>query len=549
MYIMGKSRTKHARYMTDSITSNQSAEPDSTLQRLSAALEAGNIKQAHRLKSGFLKYAANSYPRGLTKKFHRLDAKLKELENWQQYATNSKRLELCKKMENLKNHNEIHPDEKAKAIQELQQQWRQLGPSDSNEAQKLWKRFKLAGDLAFSVCATYFSSRRDRREQNLRERNKICDSLSLYLAENDWQSTNWKAVSQIVKTARSEWKRFDDIPHASRKEMNIKFFQVLGSIEDKLKKEQHRNHQLKQGYIQQVQVLLESANNMATTVHEIKNIQHSWKQVGVTDRGTDQKLWAEFRRHCDAIFARRDEEKLQQEQMLAAETEKANELCRKLESLLNDDLQVESFQKVNKSFLSLVTGRKNPAQHRFEQLRNRAYKILISNEKRKDEKALNELIRKVDLCEQLETGTNLEIIKTQWRSKTKLSEELERMLDERYQRAQSGNYHYASMEIAEELCVRMEILAHINSPESSQGIRIKLQVERLDRQLSKGIKENRSKSEQLKDLQIQWYSLGPIQQDANELKKRFIKAGKAIASDHAGSRHDRTPDKVMAESP
>ncbi len=518
--------------MTDSFTANQSAESDAALQKLSAALEAGNIKQAHRIKSNFLKYATESYPREIREKFHLLDVKLKELTDWQQYASNSKRLELCEKMENLKVHNEIHPEEKAKAIQELQNQWRQLGPCDSKEGQKLWQRFKLAGDLAFAICAEYFDSKRDRREQNLQEKIKICDSLSLFLEENDWQEANWKAVSHIVKTARTEWKRFDDIPHATRKDMHNKFFKTLVSIEAKIKEEQDRNHQLKQDYIQQVQCILESDNNMTEMVRAIKNVQNAWKQVGITDRGVDQRLWIEFRKLCDAIFAKRDEEKIHRDQIQAADMQSAEELCRRLESLLNDDLQIKIFQEVNKKFSTLMSGKKHPLRNRFEQLKKQASEILKNGEKRDAEKFLNELIRKADLCKRLETGADVKAVDGQWESETKLTEELELLLNHRFQRAKSGNHNYAEPELAEEICVRIEILAHINSPESSQTIRFKLQVERLDQQLSKGIKDDRSKFDQLKALQIQWYSLGPIQHGGNELKKRFDKAAKAITSNN-----------------
>lgn len=74
----------------------------------------------------------------------------------------------------------------------------------------------------------------------------------------------------------------------------------------------------------------------------------------------------------------------------------------------------------------------------------------------------------------------------------------------------------------------MEILAHISSPESSQGIRMKLQVERLDRQLSKGIKEDRTVVEQLDELQAHWYCMGPIQHGEKEFKKRFDRAESTI---------------------
>jgi hypothetical protein len=314
--------------------------------------------------------------------------------------------------------------------------------------------------------------------------------------------------------------------------MHNKFFKTLVSIEAKIKEEQDRNHQLKQDYIQQVQCLLESNNNMTEMVREIKNVQNAWKQVGITDRGVDQRLWREFRKLCDAIFAKRDEEKIHQNQIQAAEMEKAEELCRRLESLLNDDLQIEIFQELNKNFSALMSGKKHPLKNRFERLKKQAIEILKNSEKREAEKFVNELIRKANLCDQLESGADVEVVDAQWESETKLTGELELLLNDRLQRAKSGNHNYAEPEAAEEICVRMEILAHINSPESSQAIRFKLQVDRLDQQLSKGIKDDRSKIDQLKALQIQWYSLGPIQHSGNDLKKRFDKAAEATTSNN-----------------
>lgn len=517
--------------MTDSCSPDQSAGPGATLQKLGDALEAGNLRQAHRMKTGFLKFARNSYPREVREKFHSLDVRLKELQDWQQYASNAKRLELCEKMEHLKIHHEIHPEEKARAIQELQKLWRQLGPSDSNEGQKHWKRFKLAGDLAFTVCAEYFDTRRDRREQNLQQRNEICDSLSHFLLENDWQDPDWKSVRQIAKAARSEWKRFEDIPHASRKEMHRKFFQTLAQIEDKLKKEQERNHQLKQECIQQVKILIDADENMSTKVREIKNIQNVWKDIGVTDRGIDQKLWLEFRKHCDAVFALRDEEKHQREQIQAAEVEKAEGLCVQLESLLADDsLETATIQGLYQNFTLLAMAGKHPLQRRFARLQERVRKQIKEGEKRQEDNVFYEFKRKVELCEQLETDADPQTIMAQWQGAAKLPEELELLVNKRYQCAQSGICHYAVAEEADEICVRVEMLAHINSPDSSQGVRLRLQVERLDQQLSKGIKENRSKFEQLRALQVQWYSMGPVQHNAGELKTRFDQAVKVITS-------------------
>jgi len=467
--------------MADSYISNPTTDPGVQLQNLYEALEAGNIKQALRLKTSFMKHFSDSYPREIRDKFHLLTEQLRELEDWQHFATNPKREELCKKKESLQRHNEIHPEEKAKAIKELQEMWRQLGPSDSSEGQRLWQRFKRAGDTAFSVCADYFTGKREHRDKNLQERIKICDSLDLYYLRNDWQNTDWKAASQIVKKAKSEWKRFDDVPHRQRKVIHDRFNQVMLPIQIKLKEEEERNHQLKRDLVNEVESLFETNNNISSLVPLVKQIQSSWKKIGITDRGTDQKLWKEFRKICDDVFKKRDEAKCDRELQKAEEAQKAKQR-----------------------------------------------KTLKESAKRNKQDVLTELKRKAELCDLLEKGAAEKSIATQWVGVLDLPQKLAEVINIRFEQAQRGDIQYAKATQIEEICVKMEMLAHISSPESSQGIRMKLQVERLDKQLSKGIKEDRTVVEQLAELQEHWYCMGPIQHGEKEFKMRFDKAESVI---------------------
>ena len=467
--------------MADSYISNPTSDPSTQLQNLGAALEAGNIKQALRLKTSFMKHSSDSYPREIRDKFHLLIEQLRELEDWQHFATNPKRDELCKKMESLQQHNEIHPEEKAKAIKELQEMWRQLGPSDSSEGQRLWKRFKRAGDTAFSVCADYFTGKREHRDKNLQERIKICDSLELYYARNDWQNTDWKAASQIVKKAKSEWKRFDDVPHRQRKEIHDRFNQAMLPIQRKLKEEEDRNHQLKRDLVSEVEILYETNDDISSLVALVKRIQSRWKKVGITDRGTDQKLWKEFRKICDDIFEKRDKENADRELKKAEEAQQAKQR-----------------------------------------------KMLKESAERNKDDVLKELKRKAELCNQLEKGADEKSIATQWVGVLDLPQKYADVINIRFEQALRGDIQYAKATQVDEICVRMEMLAHVSSPESSQGIRMKLQVERLDKKLSKGIREDRTVIEQLEELQEYWYCMGPVQHGEKEFKKRFDKAESAI---------------------
>ncbi|MFT4852508.1 MAG: exonuclease SbcC, partial [Bacteroidia bacterium] len=74
---------------------------------------------------------------------------------------------------------------------------------------------------------------------------------------------------------------------------------------------------------------------------------------------------------------------------------------------------------------------------------------------------------------------------------------------------------------AQALCVRIELLAGLDSPPEAQQRRMQYQVERLKRELSQGIKETRTPDEQLREIQIAWYCLGSLSSGSENLFTRF----------------------------
>ena len=72
----------------------------------------------------------------------------------------------------------------------------------------------------------------------------------------------------------------------------------------------------------------------------------------------------------------------------------------------------------------------------------------------------------------------------------------------------------------ERLCIRLEILAGMDSPPESQQARMAYQVERLNKELSKGQKETRTIAEQIEEIQVLWYS-EVTNKDSQNLSKRF----------------------------
>ncbi|WP_156498322.1 DUF349 domain-containing protein, partial [Oleiphilus sp. HI0079] len=51
------------------------------------------------------------------------------------------------------------------------------------------------------------------------------------------------------------------------------------------------------------------SDDLNAAMQGAKTLQNEWQQVGITEHKKDRALWKAFRKSCDAIFERRDEER------------------------------------------------------------------------------------------------------------------------------------------------------------------------------------------------------------------------------------------------
>ncbi|MFN3238171.1 MAG: hypothetical protein ACE37D_14080, partial [Pseudomonadales bacterium] len=130
-------------------TEQHRQEIDDQLNKFELELGEGHIKAANRANARVSKLLQAGHASAeQSARANLLQNKLQDLKDWQGFATQPKRDDLCSKMELLANDESISLPEKAKAIKELQEEWRKLGASDSRPAQKSWSRFKTLGDQA-----------------------------------------------------------------------------------------------------------------------------------------------------------------------------------------------------------------------------------------------------------------------------------------------------------------------------------------------------------------------------------------------------------------
>jgi hypothetical protein len=522
------------------------AKLEENLSKMEQEIQAGHIRAAAKIQKQLHQaLKGHPHPGRAREKLQRLTSELTELRDWQGYATNPKREELCNKMQELVDMS-IHPTDRAARIKELHTQWKALG--DSHDDQKHWYRFKQASDLAYEPCKVYFAEQAEERKQRLLERKKICEQLETFNKQVNWDTVNWKALTEIISTARKQWRELGPVDHGQRKNIQSRFYRILDALHEHLVVEQKRNQDLKQNLIEQVDQLA-GEEDLNQAIKKTIILQKEWKQIGVMDRKMDQKLWKRFRKSCDEVFNRRSEQKKAENAEEMQQMVEAENYCKAIEDLTGAPLEetLPSRSKLGKiksefNSLDLSPRVRKKIQRRFADACVRYEALIEAYGTKKQLGSFLEMKRKADVCAQLEReieqGTagqfSADELAARWTTEQELPARTEDRLNERWQKAMNqalnaDSSFQTAMELNTEaarlIAIRMEILTELESPEKDQQARMAYQVNRLKKELSEGVKETRSLSEQFSSLQEDWFCLGAIPgQEFIELDKRILTA-------------------------
>lgn len=468
------------------------------LDKLEEALESKQLKESRqhfKAAQQLAKGLDHRHGKSLQPRMHLLGGQLRELTDWQGFATRPKQESLCEQMEYLANQ-PMEPEAKAERIKELQNEWRGLGGSSDRD---LWSRFKQASDQAYEPCKAYFSAKSGLKQANLETRKTICDQLGTFLDNADWNNIDWKAAERIHQTAREEWKAAWPVEFRDNRPVQKRFDDLLKQLEAPLDTERKKNEALKQGIVERAEALIEH-EPLGDAMSQAKALQTEWTSIGITRHREDRKLWQAFRKACDQIFAQRDARKNEQEQLSREADEKAGPVLEACQSAGSDS----SLDVLKATLAELDSLRNEPL--------SAGSKERVSQERSR----LSGLVSTRQLQDQIDT----------W--KTWINARSSSTLD-----SEALPQHWAGLaaDVGQpdpvELVIRAEILAEVPSPAEDQGRRMEIQVQRLAKGMGNASSDS-DKSRQLEMLVANWCVVQPVDVVSEPLAERLGKALEAV---------------------
>lgn len=198
-----------------------------------------------------------------------------------------------------------------KRLQNLHDEWREIGPVAKEVREEIWARFKEASAVINKKYQAFFEERKAREAENERAKTEICERVEALDFSGITTYSGWDEMTATILQAQADWKK---LGFASRKANNALFarFRAVCDRFFTLKAEHYRAMKDElAGNLEKKIALCEKAEALSTstdwrkTADALVALQKEWKTVGAVAKKHSDNVWHRFQKACDTFFENR----------------------------------------------------------------------------------------------------------------------------------------------------------------------------------------------------------------------------------------------------
>ncbi len=197
-------------------------------------------------------------------------------------------------------------------LQELHQEYREIGPVSKELREQIWARFKAASTVINKRHQQHFEEMRASEEENLEKKTALCEKVETIVAAENKGAADWEKRTKEIIDIQAEWKTIGFAPQ----KMNVKIFERFRTACDvffsrkadffKAMKEKYaQNAEKKKELVEKARQLSDSTD-WKSTADKLIALQKEWKTIGMVPRKLGDKLWNDFITACNHFFEARN---------------------------------------------------------------------------------------------------------------------------------------------------------------------------------------------------------------------------------------------------
>ncbi|MDD6493412.1 MAG: DUF349 domain-containing protein [Bacteroidales bacterium] len=197
-------------------------------------------------------------------------------------------------------------------LQELHQEYREVGPVAKELREEIWTRFKAASTVINKRHQQHFEDLRAVEEENLVKKTALCEKAEAIVSADCQNSAEYEKMTKEIIALQAEWKTIGFAPQKN----NVKIFERFRAACDTFfqKKTQYfkdmkerfaENAARKQALVEKAKSLMDSTD-WKQTGDILQQLQKEWKEIGMVPKKQGDILWQEFLGACNHFFEARN---------------------------------------------------------------------------------------------------------------------------------------------------------------------------------------------------------------------------------------------------
>ena len=420
----------------------------------------GSIKNAQKLVRDVISKTKTfkKVPNALKHKLNFAIGQSRYFDEMSSFATNPKREELISEITKIVATPLEEPKKQAHRIHDLQTKWQLLDLSSRPASREQWSKFNELCNKGWEPCSEYFDELKAIKINNANQRLKIIEEINLYVSEN---SAKWPEVRTLIQYMRGtfeQWQKFAPVLDKDLNKLKTAYFEAKKPINNYIKKQESNVIAIKESLILKVEAI--DGEDGDLNIKKFNDLKNEWKKAGSAGRKHDNKLWDKFNKSADRLFNAKKE-------VIDAEIVLA-------ENILKD--------------LKDKTISTQDAETKLNELKNiqktKEYNNVVSNIKN----LKNEKIKEAKASKLSEYNKIFSVINDKKDATISLSKLIEAAI------SKSINNKKTDKKALLYSCIKLEILANLESLKKDTALRQQIQLEMLTS------KFNKSNSGDLNDL-------------------------------------------------
>ena len=262
----------------------------------------GSIKNAQKLVRDVISKTKTfkKVPNALKHKLNFAIGQSRYFDEMSSFATNPKREELISEITKIVATPLEEPKKQAHRIHDLQTKWQLLDLSSRPASREQWSKFNELCNKGWEPCSEYFDELKAIKINNANQRLKIIEEINLYVSEN---SAKWPEVKTLIHYMRGtfeQWQKFAPVLDKDLNKLKTAYFEAKKPINNYIKKQESNVIAIKESLILKVEAI--DGEDGDLNIKKFNDLKNEWKKAGSAGRKHDNKLWDKFNKSADRLF-------------------------------------------------------------------------------------------------------------------------------------------------------------------------------------------------------------------------------------------------------